>query len=258
VGEAIVFPKPPYTLRISDKSAPNAVGLSPYRITSSTLVLTPKIQKERLQVANGQGREVWQAQGQTFVGNLDEEKVVPLNGAWRPSLSAESEFDWVKKELYRGTITLQGDSLLIFAEEDPDEKFERERQQMLALAQMPPPGAPPAPPAPPIPPAPKSAGKATAGASGFATGTNSKGSKGGAVSAPPVPQYPPGLGGLPMKPGMRVAAIEEKSRQPKYLQNGQELRLYEFGVPTPEDVALPPKVLQMFRPVGVNRPAPRN
>ncbi len=61
-----------------------------------------------------------------------------------------------------------------------------------------------------------------------------------------------------MKPGMRVAAIEEKSRQPKYLQNGQEVRLFEFSVPTPEDLTLPPKVLEMFKPANSNRPAPRS
>lgn len=246
VGDAIVFPKPPYTLRISDKTSPNAMGLSRFRITSGTLVLSPKIQRERIQVATGQGKEIWQANGQTFVGNLEDETVVPFHGVWRPSLTAEADFDWVKKELYRGTITLQGEALLIFAEEDPDEKFERERLQ--ALAQIPPPPASSS--SNPV----KPGGKAGATASPAASPKSAR----IAVIAPQLPQYPPGLGGLPMKPGVRVAAIEEKSRQPKYLQNGPELRLYEFGSPTSEDLTLPPKVLEMFKNSRPNRPAPKN
>ena len=78
-------------------------------------------------------------------------------------------------------------------------------------------------------------------ASGSATPTG-KG-RAGAPSAPKVPAGP--LGGLPLKPGIRVAAIEETSKTPRYLQVGQNIQMYTFSKPQQTKLELPPKIAEL-------------
>ena len=75
--------------------------------------------------------------------------------------------------------------------------------------------------------------------------------KGRAV-APPAPKFPPGpLGGLPLKPGIRVAAIEETTKTPRYLQLGENIQIYTFSKPQQTKLDLPPKIANMLA-----KPAP--
>ncbi len=65
---------------------------------------------------------------------------------------------------------------------------------------------------------------------------------------PPAPQkWPAGpLGGLPLQPGIRVVAVDEATRLPKYLQLGDEIRQYTFSVPTQAKLEIPAKVRQLI------------
>jgi hypothetical protein len=59
-------------------------------------------------------------------------------------------------------------------------------------------------------------------------------------------KYPPGpLGGLPLKPGIRVAAIEETSKTPRYLQMGENIQIYAFSKPEQTKLELPPKIASL-------------
>ena len=73
--------------------------------------------------------------------------------------------------------------------------------------------------------------------------------KGRAAAAPAAaaPKYPPGpLGGLPLKPGIRVAAIEETSKTPRYLQMGENIQIYAFSKPQQTKLDLPPKISSLL------------
>jgi hypothetical protein len=72
------------------------------------------------------------------------------------------------------------------------------------------------------------------------------------AAAPAASKFPPGpLGGLPLKPGIRVAAIEETSKIPRYLQIGENIQIYAFSKPQQTKLELPPKVTAL-----VAKPAP--
>jgi len=74
----------------------------------------------------------------------------------------------------------------------------------------------------------------------------------GRAAAPPAPKFPPGpLGGLPLKPGIRVAAIEETTKSPRYLQMGENIQIYTFSKPQQAKLELPPKITNL-----VAKPAP--
>lgn len=68
--------------------------------------------------------------------------------------------------------------------------------------------------------------------------------KGGdTVPKAPPKKAPPGpIAGFPLKPGLQVAAIDEKTRLPKFLQLGVEIHQYEFSTPSKQDLQIPPKV----------------
>jgi hypothetical protein len=77
-----------------------------------------------------------------------------------------------------------------------------------------------------------------------ATATNEK----NRAAKPAAPKYPPGpLGGLPLKPGIRVAAIEETSKVPRYLQMGENIQIYAFKKPQQAKLDLPAKVTNLVQ-----------
>ncbi|RFC41877.1 MAG: hypothetical protein DVB28_002155 [Verrucomicrobia bacterium] len=60
-------------------------------------------------------------------------------------------------------------------------------------------------------------------------------------------KWPEGpLGGIPMQPGIRVLAVEERTRLPMVLQIGDEFRQYRFQASAPVQIKLPAKVRQFF------------
>jgi hypothetical protein len=68
----------------------------------------------------------------------------------------------------------------------------------------------------------------------------------GRAGSPPAPKFPPGpLGGLPLKPGIRVAAIEETNKTPRYLQVGENIQMYTFSKPQQTKLELPPKIAEL-------------
>jgi hypothetical protein len=75
----------------------------------------------------------------------------------------------------------------------------------------------------------------------------------GKARTAPAPKYPPGpLGGLPLKPGLRAAAISESTKLPKYLQDGVDISIYTFGKPLEAKLELPPKIAkQLEQPAAV-------
>jgi hypothetical protein len=74
----------------------------------------------------------------------------------------------------------------------------------------------------------------------------------GRAPAQASPKYPAGpLGGLPLKPGIRVAAIEEVTKTPRYLQLGENIHMYAFSKPQQAKLELPPKIATL-----VAKPAP--
>ena len=72
------------------------------------------------------------------------------------------------------------------------------------------------------------------------------------AQAQAAPKYPAGpLGGLPLKPGIRVAAIEELTKTPRYLQVGEDIQIYAFSKPQQTKLDLPAKITAL-----VAKPAP--
>ncbi len=62
-------------------------------------------------------------------------------------------------------------------------------------------------------------------------------------------KYPAGpLGGLPLKPGVRVAAIQEGTKFPKYLQLGETILVYTFSKPQQTVLEMPAKVTSLLAP----------
>lgn len=122
------------------------------------------------------------------------------------------EFNWVTAELLRGKIEIGGEKLLVYAELESED-------------QTPPPGS----------------GAGAAGGKGRAPAPGQA-----------APKYPAGpLGGIPLKPGIRVAAIEESTKTPRYLQLGENIQVYAFGKPQQTKLALPEKITSL-----VVKPAP--
>ena len=68
----------------------------------------------------------------------------------------------------------------------------------------------------------------------------------GRAATQAAPKFPAGpLGGLPLKPGIRVAAIEETTKTPRYLQMGENIQIYAFSKPQQTKLELPPKIANM-------------
>lgn len=69
-----------------------------------------------------------------------------------------------------------------------------------------------------------------------------------------APKWPPGpLGGMPLQPGIRVAAVDESTRLPKYLQQGADISIYTFRTPEQAKLEIPPKIknlVEVPKPTG--------
>jgi hypothetical protein len=122
-----------------------------------------------------------------------------------------SEFAWVKSELFQGSIKLGNDILHVYAQL-PEDMLEARRAA--AAAARPIAGRPTAP----------------------------------AAKAPPAPKWPAGpIGGLPLRPDIKVVAVDANTRRPRYLQLGEELREYVFSVPNAETLELPRPIQERLK-----------
>jgi len=67
-------------------------------------------------------------------------------------------------------------------------------------------------------------------------------------------KWAPGpLGGMPLQPGIRVAAVDEGTRLPKYLQQGADISIYTFRTPEQAKLDIPSKIknlVEVPKPTG--------
>jgi hypothetical protein len=188
----------------------------PVQISSVKLLSSNSFALETVSLISGETFQTWFANGNRFcpTGNPNVLRLAPakedsVDSGTDPQLS---EFDWISASNFRGNVTINGENCLLFAK---GEAFD-------ALLE--------------------------AAASARASGTpqapkTTPGQKPKGAEAPPAQKWPPGpIGGLPLQPGIQAAAILESSRAPKYLQNGTEIRAYEFSTPAPEETKVPKRL----------------
>jgi hypothetical protein len=132
------------------------------------------------------------------------------------------EFDWIKPELFQGTIKQGTETLHIYAELPED--MRAGRQTAAAPAPAAPGAARPAAPGRPAAPA---------------------------AAARPVQKWPPGpLGGLPLRPGIKVVAVNAETRTPHFLQLGEIVREYVFSPVSTPNLELPNPIVQAMKTLG--------
>jgi hypothetical protein len=171
------------------------------------------------------GINVWHSGGHIFISDPESgrfELYLPAltepDQPTPPEPSAEfqdwtslNEFDWVKSDLFQGSIKLGNDILHVYAQL-PEDMLEARRAA--AAAARPIAGRPAAP----------------------------------AAKAPPAPKWPAGpIGGLPLRPDIKVVAVDANTRRPRYLQLGEELREYVFSVPNAETLELPRPIQERLK-----------
>ena len=138
------------------------------------------------------------------------------------------EFDWVNSELFRGTIKQGTETLHVYAQMPPD--MLSGRPAAAATAASRPPGVPSVVGKPIV----------TPGGGGHP-----------AAAVQPAQKWPPGpLGGLPLRPDIKVVAVNAETRQPRFLQLGETVREYVFSVPAAAALEVPKPILQLMKTLG--------
>jgi hypothetical protein len=154
-----------------------------------------------------QGADVTRGKNGQYTATVSGVTITGSVAVEQPDWAEFTEFDWLNPELLKGRIELGGEKLLVYAEMEPDFK----------------------------------APAAAAGAAGAAGGKGRA-----ATPTQAAPKYPAGpLGGLPLKPGIRVAAVEEATKIPRYLQLGENIQIYAFGKPQQTKLELPAKITSL-------------
>ncbi len=227
-GAAWVRPEPPMSWTISFRyaAAPKspAEDTRPVKVSVSTVGTTTL---KSVATAN-RAVDVWTAAGITFLVDpssgeyhipaaLSEEDAA-LAQANGPAPEEQDwlslqEFDWVRSDLFQGTIKIGNDLVHVYAQLPQD---------MLAAQNA----AANAPRAVAGRPATQAAPKAT------------------------VQKWPAGpIGGLPLRPDIKVVAVDTQTRRPKYLQLGQDMREYTFSKPAALDIPKP--IVARLRVMGI-------
>lgn len=191
----------------------------PVQISSVKFLNSNAFAIETVALVSGETFQTWSANGNRYcpTGNPNVLRLAPakedsVDSGTDPQLS---EFDWINASNFRGNVTINGENCMFFAK---GEAFDA----LLAAAAD----------------AANARAYGTSQASKTAPGQKPKGAE-----APQAQKWPAGpIGGLPLQPGIQAAAILESSRAPKYLQNGTEIRTYEFSTPTPEETKVPKKL----------------
>lgn len=159
------------------------------------------------------GVEPSKTRGGNSPGSEEPPPIPPHYQDW----SGLKEFDWIKPELFQGTIKQGTEILHIYAELPEDMRAARQ------------PAASPAPPAPGA-----GAGAARPAAPGR-----------------PAQKWPPGpLGGLPLRPGIKVVAVNAETRTPHFLQLGEIVREYVFSPVSTSNLELPKPITQALKTLG--------
>ncbi|MCX8511020.1 MAG: hypothetical protein ORN83_04610 [Chthoniobacteraceae bacterium] len=240
-GPAWIRPERPMgwtiTFRYANSPKPPAVEERPLKITV-TAVGTRSLQTIRYAKT---GFNIWAAEGYSFMvdpetGGFEMHPIAkPLSpteeapvssataaGVPEPEPAAEStdwtalaEFDWVKSNLFQGSIKMGNDLLHVYALL-PEEMLAA--RLAAATAARPIAGRPAAP----------------------------------AAKAPPAPKWPAGtIGGLPLRPDIKVVAVDANTRRPRYLQLGEDIREYVFTIPNETNLELPAPIQKRLKAMGL-------
>lgn len=237
-GTIWVHPKPPMRWSIDFKYLNTNQRVRHFEYRPEKVVVTVAGDKKHISIkCLNTTRDRWMTNGFAFIQNPEngqydlqipsQDSDAPVSrdgkGVWDSFQLADtapeqfdwiplSEFDWVKPEMLQGTIKQGNELLAIYADLPPD---------MLATRQ--------------------------AAASG---GAPVQAAQSGAKAAPSKPpqKWPPGpLGGLPLRPDIKVVAVNSQTHQPHFLQVGEILREYTFSVPDANELELPPPVARMVK-----------
>ena len=227
-GPAWARPEPPMSWTITFRYA--AVPKPPAEDTRPVKVAVTAVGPTSLKSVTTAKRavDVWFAAGMTFLvdpssgeyhipSSLSEEDAA-LAQANGPAPEDEDwlslqEFEWVRSELFQGTIKIGNDLVHVYAQL-PEDMIAA--QKAAAAAPRPVAGRPTTPTAP----------KA------------------------PVQKWPAGpIGGLPLRPDIKVVAVDAQTRRPKFLQLGQDLREYTFSKPAALEVPKP--IVERLKVMGI-------
>jgi len=212
------------TFRYAAVPKPPAEDTRPVKVSISTVGSTTL---KSVATAN-RAVDVWTAAGITFLvdpssgeyhipASLSEEDAA-LAQANGPAPEEEDwlslqEFEWVRSDLFQGTIKIGNDLVHVYAQLP---------QEMIA-AQVAAANAPRAVAGRPTTPAAQKA---------------------------PVQKWPAGpIGGLPLRPDIKVVAVDAQTKRPKYLQLGQDMREYTFSKPAALEVPKP--IVERLRVMGI-------
>gem|GEM_PF-6455844 len=236
-GPAWIRPERPMgwsiTFRYANSPKPPAVEERPLKITV-TAVGTRSLETVRYAKT---GFNIWAAEGYSFMvdpetGGFEMRSsampsspsdVTPVSTSPSdPELAAEfqdwvglHEFDWVKSDLFQGSIKMGNDLLHVYALL-PEEMLAA--RLAAATAARPIAGRPAAP----------------------------------AAKAPPAPKWPAGpIGGLPLRPDIKVVAVDANTRRPRYLQLGEDIREYVFTIPNETNLELPAPIQKRLKAMGL-------
>lgn len=244
-GPPWVRPKSPTSWTI-DFRYPNASAKESAvegRVTKVAVTMIGRATLESIKCSKA-SFDVWSAEGFTFLANpesgefdlrghaypfLEDHSDTPKTaGGGIPELPPQyqdwaglKEFDWIRPELFQGTIKQGTEVLHVYAELPED---------MLAARQ------PAAPAAAPAPPASKPGGPGP-----------------GRPAAPPRPsqKWPPGpLGGLPLRPDIKVVAVNAETHYPHFLQLGEIVREYAFSTPSGSALEMPAPIVKVLKKFG--------
>ena len=240
-GPAWIRPERPMgwtiTFRYANPPTPPAVEERPLKITV-TAVGTRSLQTIRYART---GFNIWEAEGYSFMvdpetGGFEMHPIprplapteeAPVSSATaagvpEPEPTAESvdwvaltEFNWVKSNLFQGSIKMGNDLLHVYALL-PEEMLAA--RLAAATAARPIAGRPAAP----------------------------------VAKAPPAPKWPAGpIGGLPLRPDIKVVAVDANTRRPRYLQLGEDIREYVFTIPNEANLELPAPIQKRLKAMGL-------
>ena len=213
-GEPWKQPAPPCAWKIDIQViAPPTAAVRPMDPVSISVLRTSQFAQEKTQYRNEQTTEIWHYKGAAYTSILGPENI--HRGPDDGQNEAEfPDFKWVTAMQFRGPFVINGESMLVFVDQDE-------------------------PPAPTTPPAQPAKGTPT----------------------PPktlTPKFPPGpIAGFPLVPGIKVAAVDEKTRLPRYLQIGTEIRKYEYSTPSQADLKIPAYVQTVIDAWAPRKVTPR-
>ena len=224
-GPSWVRPSPPASWTIEFKYPnPDAKDNSAEgRPTKVAVSVTGKVSLESIRCTKSK-YDIWISQGSAYIADPETgaiglryssasmegtRELAPQHQDW----AGLHEFEWIKPDLFQGTIK-QGEEVLHVYAELPED--------MLA-ARRPPGSAAPGAPTGARPP----------------------------TAARTAQKWPPGpIGGLPLRPDIKVVAVNAETHYPHFLQLGETLREYVFSPSSNNSLELPSPIVKALKMYG--------